>query len=42
MKKFLLRISEEDFKKLEELAKKDDRSINSMICQIIKKYKGSK
>lgn len=41
-KSFLLRLSEEDFKKIEKEAKKDGRSINNYINQLIKKHLESK
>lgn len=37
-KSFLLRLSEDDFKKIEKEAKKDGRSINNYINQLIKKH----
>lgn len=39
LKKLLARIPEEEYKKLQELSKKEDRSINSMLVQLIKRYK---
>ena len=40
LKKLLARIPEEEYKKLIELSKKEDRSINSMLVQLINRYKG--
>lgn len=38
MKKTIItRLSEEDYKKIVELSKKEDRSINSMMIQLIKR-----
>lgn len=37
-KSFLLRLPEEDFKKIEKQAKEDGRSINNYLNQLIKKH----